>query len=132
MLTDLAPGEHPVGLGAHALGALGPAEAAAVREHTAHCRDCRQELDEFAEVTDMLDQVPLAALLDSSPDGGTLLAGRTIARTSGCCPPTRRLTSRSSSSTGTGAVATRLSQCWRELVTQAAHAVVQAGLDRPG
>jgi anti-sigma factor RsiW len=68
-----AAGEHPEDLGAHALDALGPAEAAAVRAHTAHCRDCRQQLDEFAEVKDLLDRVPLEALLDSSPDGGKLL-----------------------------------------------------------
>lgn len=74
---NLAVGEHPDSLGAHALGGLGPAEAAAVREHTAHCRDCRQQLDEFAEVTDLLDQVPLEALLGSRPDGGSTLPSRT-------------------------------------------------------
>jgi len=66
---DQAAGDHPEGLGAYALDALGPAEAAAIREHTARCRDCRQHLDELAEVRDVLDGVPLEALLDSSSDG---------------------------------------------------------------
>jgi hypothetical protein len=70
---DPAAGEHPEDLGAHALGALGPAEAAAVREHAARCHDCGQQLDDFAKVKDVLDRVPLEALLDSSPDGGKLL-----------------------------------------------------------
>jgi len=59
--------EHLVDLGAYALGGLGPARAVAVREHAVRCGDCRQQLDEFAEVTAMLDMVPLGALLDGSP-----------------------------------------------------------------
>jgi anti-sigma factor ChrR (cupin superfamily) len=70
---DPAAGEHPEGLAAYALGGLNAAEAAAVRRHAAHCGDCGQLLDEFAEVRDMLDQVPLALLLDGSPDGEYLL-----------------------------------------------------------
>jgi anti-sigma factor RsiW len=61
--------EHLVDLGAYALGGLDPARAGAVREHAARCGDCRQQLDEFAEVTAMLDLIPLEALLDGSPDG---------------------------------------------------------------
>jgi anti-sigma factor ChrR (cupin superfamily) len=71
--VDPAAGGHPENLGVYALGALGPVEAAAVREHTAHCRECRQWLDEFAEVRDVLDRVPLADLLDSSPDAEEFL-----------------------------------------------------------
>jgi cytidine deaminase len=59
--------EHAVDLGAYALRGLSPARAVAVREHAARCGDCRQQLDEFAEVTAMLDMVPLEALLDGSP-----------------------------------------------------------------
>jgi anti-sigma factor RsiW len=70
---DPAAGGHPENLTAYALGALGPVEAQAVREHTAHCRDCRQQLGEFAEVRDVLDRVALEDLLNSSPDGGEFL-----------------------------------------------------------
>jgi hypothetical protein len=63
---DPAAGGHFVDLGAYALGGLDLAEAAAVRGHAAHCGDCSQQLDEFAEVTDLLDLVPLEALLDGS------------------------------------------------------------------
>jgi anti-sigma factor ChrR (cupin superfamily) len=66
---DPAAGEFPVDLGAYALGGLDPAAAAAVRGHAAHCGSCRQELDEFAEVRELLDRVPLEALLDGSPVG---------------------------------------------------------------
>jgi anti-sigma factor RsiW len=63
---DLAAGEHFADLGAYALGGLDPAAAAAVRRHAAHCGDCTQHLEEFAEVTALLDLVPLEALLDGS------------------------------------------------------------------
>jgi anti-sigma factor RsiW len=67
---DLAADEHAehlVDLGAYALGGLGPARAVEVREHATRCAECRQQLDEFAEVTAMLALVPLEALLDGSP-----------------------------------------------------------------
>jgi hypothetical protein len=70
---DPAASEHFVDLGAYALGGLDRAAATAVRGHAAHCGDCRQQLDEFAEVTDLLDLVPLEALLDASIVGA---AGR--------------------------------------------------------
>jgi anti-sigma factor RsiW len=66
--ADQAPGAHPENLGAYALDALDPAEAAAVRRHVADCRECGQQLDELAEAKDALDRVPLEELLDISPD----------------------------------------------------------------
>jgi len=70
---DSAAGAHPENLGAFALDALCPAEAEAVRIHTARCPDCKRQLDELAEVRDVLDRVPLEALLDAAPDGTGLL-----------------------------------------------------------
>jgi anti-sigma factor RsiW len=64
---------HADNLGAYALGILDPAEARAVRWHLAQCGDCRRQLDELGEAKDVLDRVPLEALLDVSPDGGELL-----------------------------------------------------------
>jgi hypothetical protein len=64
---------HSILLGAYILDALDPAEAAGMRAHMVHCRDCRQELGEFAEAKDMLERMPLAALLDSLPNGGQLM-----------------------------------------------------------
>ena len=59
--------EHAENLGAYTMGLLDPAEARAVRSHLADCPDCRRQLDELAEVKDLLDRVPLEALLDNSP-----------------------------------------------------------------
>jgi anti-sigma factor RsiW len=61
--------EHLLDLGAYALGGLDPARADAVRQHAARCSDCRPQLDEFAEVTNLLDLVALEALLDRSSGG---------------------------------------------------------------
>jgi anti-sigma factor RsiW len=61
--------EHIENLGAYALGALAPAEVRAAHKHLAHCAACRRQLEEFVEMKDVLDQVPLEALLNASTDG---------------------------------------------------------------
>lgn len=135
---DLADKEHPEGLAAYALDGLGPEEAAAVREHTAHCHGCRQELGEFAEVKALLDQVPLEALLGSSlmDLDSSLMGGETPAlardrRAYATADADGRLAPGSSGSPCAGPIATWLSKCWCELVAQGAQGVVQPGLDRP-
>lgn len=65
-------------LGAYALGALEPAEAAEVEAHLAACAECRTELDELTELTDLLGDVPPEAFLDGPPEGGDLLLQRTL------------------------------------------------------
>ncbi|MET9274573.1 zf-HC2 domain-containing protein [Kribbella sp. NPDC003557] len=65
-------------LGAYALGALEPAEAAAVDEHLATCAECRAELAELAELKDFLGEVPPEAFLEGPPEGGDLLLQRTL------------------------------------------------------
>ncbi|MFD7157417.1 zf-HC2 domain-containing protein [Kribbella sp. NPDC059898] len=65
-------------LGAYALGALEPAEAAEVEAHLANCAECRTELAELSELTDFLGEVPPEAFLDGPPEGGDLLLQRTL------------------------------------------------------
>ncbi len=65
-------------LGAYALGALEPAEAAAVDEHLATCAECRAELAELTEMKDFLGEVPPEAFLEGPPEGGDLLLQRTL------------------------------------------------------
>jgi len=65
-------------LGAYALGALEPAEVAAVDEHLATCAECRAELAELSEMTDFLGEVPPEAFLEGPPEGGDLLLQRTL------------------------------------------------------
>jgi hypothetical protein len=65
-------------LGAYALGALEPGEAAAVDEHLATCEECRAELAELNELTDFLGEVPPEAFLEGPPEGGDLLLQRTL------------------------------------------------------
>ncbi|MGZ0152570.1 zf-HC2 domain-containing protein [Kribbella sp. WER1] len=79
-------------LGAYALGALEPAEAAEVEEHLATCAECRAELAELAELKDFLGEVPPEAFLDGPPEGGDLLLQRTLreARSEPPAPVKRR------------------------------------------
>jgi anti-sigma factor RsiW len=65
-------------LGAYALGALEPAEAAAVDEHLATCAECRAELAELIEMKEFLGEVPPEAFLEGPPEGGDLLLQRTL------------------------------------------------------
>lgn len=65
-------------LGAYALGALEPAEVAAVDEHLATCAECRAELVELNEMKDFLGEVPPEAFLEGPPEGGDLLLQRTL------------------------------------------------------
>lgn len=65
-------------LGAYALGALEPAEAAEVDEHLATCAECRAELAELTELTGILSEVPPEAFLEGPPDDGDLLLQRTL------------------------------------------------------
>jgi anti-sigma factor RsiW len=65
-------------LGAYALGALEPAEAAEVEEHLLTCAECQAELAELAELKDFLGEVPPEAFLDGPPEGGDLLLQRTL------------------------------------------------------
>ncbi|MFF0342070.1 anti-sigma factor family protein [Kribbella sp. NPDC004875] len=78
-------------LGAYALGALEPAEVAAVDEHLATCADCRAELAELTEMKDFLGEVPPEAFLDGPPEGGDLLLQRTLREVRGleADPPAR-------------------------------------------
>src|SRR5690242_8535108 len=65
-------------LGAYALGALEPAEAAEVEAHLTTCAECRAELAELSELKDLLGEVPPEAFLDGPPEGGDLLLQRTL------------------------------------------------------
>jgi anti-sigma factor RsiW len=65
-------------LGAYALGALEPAEVAAVDEHLATCAECRAELAELTEMKEFLGEVPPEAFLEGPPEGGDLLLQRTL------------------------------------------------------
>ncbi|MFI5697859.1 anti-sigma factor family protein [Kribbella sp. NPDC051586] len=76
-------------LGAYALGALEPGEAADVDEHLATCAECRAELAELSEMKDFLGEVPPEAFLEGPPEGGDLLLQRTLreVRESSAEPP---------------------------------------------
>jgi len=50
--------ESRTALGAYAVGALDPAETAAVRDHLVSCSDCRREYDELARLVALLSLVP--------------------------------------------------------------------------
>jgi anti-sigma factor RsiW len=65
-------------LGAYALGALEPDEAAEVEAHLATCAECRAEVAELAELKDFLGEVPPEAFLDGPPEDGDLLLQRTL------------------------------------------------------
>jgi hypothetical protein len=74
-------------LGAYALGALEPAEAAEVDAHLVTCAECRAELAELNELKEFLGEVPPEAFLEGPPEGGDLLLQRTLREVR---PPKRR------------------------------------------
>ena len=66
-------------LGAYALGALDPAEAAEFEQrHLATCAQCRFDLNELMALRESLDEVPPEAFLDGPPEGGDMLLQRTL------------------------------------------------------
>ena len=66
-------------LGAYALGALDPAEAAEFEQrHLATCAQCRFDLNELMALRSSLDEVPPEAFLDGPPEGGDMLLQRTL------------------------------------------------------
>lgn len=68
-------------LGAYALGALDPAEAADFeRRHLQSCAQCRFDLNELVALRESLDEVPPEAFLDGPPEGGDLLLQKTLRR----------------------------------------------------
>ncbi|MBE8522202.1 zf-HC2 domain-containing protein [Amycolatopsis sp. H6(2020)] len=68
-------------LGAYALGALDPNEAADFeRRHLQTCAQCRFDLNELVALRDSLDEVPPEAFLDGPPEGGDLLLQKTLRR----------------------------------------------------
>lgn len=68
-------------LGAYALGALDPAEAADFEQrHLRTCPQCRFDLNELMALRESLDEVPPEAFLDGPPDGGDLLLQKTLRR----------------------------------------------------
>ncbi|HZX02485.1 zf-HC2 domain-containing protein [Kribbella sp.] len=73
-------------LGAYALGALEPAEAAEVEAHLATCAECQDELAELTELKNLLGEVPPEAFLDGPPENGELMLQRTL-REARAMPP---------------------------------------------
>ncbi|MDQ7805670.1 zf-HC2 domain-containing protein [Amycolatopsis sp. A133] len=68
-------------LGAYALGALDPGEAADFeRRHLQTCAQCRFDLNELVALRDSLDEVPPEAFLDGPPEAGDLLLQKTLRR----------------------------------------------------
>ncbi|MGW4060716.1 anti-sigma factor family protein [Amycolatopsis sp. NPDC004747] len=68
-------------LGAYALGALDPNEAADFeRRHLQTCAQCRFDLNELVALRDSLDEVPPEAFLEGPPEGGDLLLQKTLRR----------------------------------------------------
>ncbi|MDS0139864.1 MULTISPECIES: zf-HC2 domain-containing protein [unclassified Amycolatopsis] len=68
-------------LGAYALGALDPHEAADFeRRHLQTCAQCRFDLNELVALRDSLDEVPPEAFLEGPPEGGDLLLQKTLRR----------------------------------------------------
>lgn len=68
-------------LGAYALGALDPAEAAEFEQrHLATCAQCRFDLNDLMALRESLDEVPPEAFLDGPPEGGDLLLQKTLRR----------------------------------------------------
>ncbi len=68
-------------LGAYALGALDPGEAADFeRRHLHTCAQCRFDLNELVALRESLDEVPPEAFLDGPPEGGDLLLQKTLRR----------------------------------------------------
>ncbi|WP_410644428.1 anti-sigma factor family protein [Amycolatopsis sp. lyj-346] len=68
-------------LGAYALGALDPGEAADFeRRHLQTCAQCRFDLNELVALRDSLDEVPPEAFLEGPPEGGDLLLQKTLRR----------------------------------------------------
>lgn len=66
-------------LGAYALGALDPGEAAEFEQrHLATCAQCRFDLNELMALRESLDEVPPEAFLDGPPEGGDMLLQRTL------------------------------------------------------
>ncbi|WP_441247114.1 anti-sigma factor family protein [Kitasatospora sp. McL0602] len=65
-------------LGAYALGALEPEEAASVGQHLLDCPACRQEVAEMQELERVLGEVPPELFVDGPPQGGDLLLRRTL------------------------------------------------------
>jgi len=66
-------------LGAYALGALDPGEAAEFEQrHLATCAQCRFDLNELMALRASLDEVPPEAFLDGPPEGGDMLLQRTL------------------------------------------------------
>lgn len=78
----MTSGTHdPQLLGAYALGALHPEEAAALEAHLAGCEPCRAELHELNTVRDTLGELPPEALLEGPPpEGSESLLHATIQR----------------------------------------------------
>ncbi|WP_412539278.1 zf-HC2 domain-containing protein [Longispora sp. K20-0274] len=66
-------------VGAYVLGALDDAERRAFDEHLTGCAECRREVAELEEVTDVLGEVPPEALLYGPPDDDAVL-DRTLDR----------------------------------------------------
>jgi hypothetical protein len=59
-----------VELGVYVLGAIAPADRAAVDRHLVSCRECREELAGFGGLPALLRRLPVAQqLADSSPSG---------------------------------------------------------------
>lgn len=62
-------------LSAYALGALDAEETVRVDAHLRGCPDCRQELAELRQATDVLDRLPLETFMHGPPDGDRALQG---------------------------------------------------------
>ncbi|NUR94062.1 MAG: anti-sigma factor [Kribbellaceae bacterium] len=77
-------------LGAYVLGALEPADIAEVEEHLSTCAECRAEVAELSELTDLLGEVPPEAFLDGPPEGGELMLQRTLREVRSSPVPTKR------------------------------------------
>lgn len=69
--------ETTISLGVYLLGALEPAERAAVEAHLAGCSECRQQLSELAGLPSVLERLELADLEPMQAGADGTLAGMT-------------------------------------------------------